>query len=174
MIVGRARRFQQSYADGGKRQSSCHPHRWRIAGNRPINRGTWVRAWWLSMLILLKILGIIALVVILVAIFAIRWFFRHMRGAIADALPVPCRIHPEPEPNPQWRNASVIRQFADEFRALGFQEIGAFNIPEMGGIQFLAFFHSGEQFYGCAYDHKKLEPTFDVVCLLANDTSVTG
>jgi hypothetical protein len=126
------------------------------------------------MLTVLKIIGIIAVVALVVAVLAVRWFLRRMKSFIAENTPVPCRINPEPEPNPQWRHAAVIPRIAEQFRDAGFTEIGAFNIPEMAGIQFLAFFHPQEQFYGCVYDHAKLEPTFDIVCKLTDDTAVTG
>lgn len=126
------------------------------------------------MLTVLKIVGILALIAIVVVVLAIRWFLRKVRTLAADVMTVPCRINPEPEPNPQWRHAAEIPAFAEQFRAAGFQEIGAFSIPEMGALQFLAYFHPQEQFYGCIYDHPKLPATFDVVCKLVDDTSVTG
>jgi hypothetical protein len=128
----------------------------------------------LDMLTFLKILGIVAVVVFLALVLGLRWLLRKLRGVVEEGLPVPCRIHPEPEANPQWIHAADIRRFADQFRALGFVEIGAFSIPEMGGLQFLGFFHSGERFFGCVYDHRKLDPTFDVVCTRPDDSSVSG
>lgn len=126
------------------------------------------------MLTALKIIGILGLLGLVVLFLAVRWVVRLVKGLVAANRTVPCRIHPEPEPNPQWNNGSVIRKIADDFRAAGFAEIGAFNIPEMAGLQFLAFLHPGEQFYGCVYDHPKMAPTFDVVCRRTDDTSVTG
>jgi len=126
------------------------------------------------MLVLLKVLGIVTLAIVLVAIVAIRWLVRKLHGLVKENLPTPCRIHPEPEPNPQWEHAGIVRDFAEQYRALGFQEIGACSIPELGGLQFLAFFHAQERCYGCVYDHRKRPPTFDIVCLRPDETSVTG
>jgi hypothetical protein len=50
-----------------------------------------------DMLTILKTLGIIVVVVFLVVVFGLRWLFRKLRGVVEENLPVPCRIHPEPE-----------------------------------------------------------------------------
>lgn len=126
------------------------------------------------MLTFLKILGITALVVLLVVILGLRWLFRKLRGVVEESMPVPCRIHPEAEPNPQWIHGATVQRFAKQFLALGFEEIGAFSIPEMGGLQFLAYVHVPERCFGCIYDHRKLAPTFDVVCTRPDDSTVTG
>jgi len=126
------------------------------------------------MLTLLKIVGIIAVIVVVLILVAVRWFLRKLYGLAEENATVPCRIHPVPEPNPKWRHPTIVRQLAGEFSAAGFFEIGAFSIPEMAGLQFVGLFHPKEQFYGCIYDHSKLEPTFDVICRLVDQTSVTG
>src|SRR6185295_12559624 len=59
-------------------------------------------------------------------------------------------------------------------RALGFQDSGSFNIPEMMGMQLLAFFHPGEKLYGVIYDHQKIAPTFDICCEFADESGLTG
>src|SRR5688572_12895818 len=105
-------------------------------------------------MLILKIIGIVALVVVAIVVVGVLWFWRQLRAAAKDdAIPYPaCRINLEPEAQPAWRSEGQIKKYAAEFCALGFEEIGAFSIPEMGGLQLLAFVHPTERFYGVIYD----------------------
>jgi len=127
------------------------------------------------MILLLKIIAIVTLVVLIVVIAGVGFVIRLFRNAVRSAASSPpCRINPEPEPSPQWRTPGKMLQYANEFKALGFDEIGAFAMPEMGGLQILAFAHPGERLYGIIYDHKKLAPTFDIVCDFEDHTGLSA
>ncbi len=128
------------------------------------------------MTLLLKIIGIVALVIVVLVILGVLWLWRTFKAMIksqADAHP-PCRVTLEPEDNPLWRSERTILDLASEFRAAGFEQIGVFTIPEMSNLQFLAFVHITEKFYGCLYDHQKLEPTFEIIADFADDSGLAG
>jgi hypothetical protein len=132
----------------------------------------------ITMLTALKILLIVVLVVVLVAAVGIWWLVRKFKGALkglAEAAQMfpPCRVHPQPEPNPQWRNPGEIGKYSDQFLAAGFQSAGAFSLPEMAGMQMAAFAHEGERLYGVIYDHQKMPPNFDIVCAYEDGTDLT-
>src|SRR5881398_1656930 len=107
------------------------------------------------MILLIKIVAIIAVVVLLLVVaggmLLLRWLRRIIKGEVDAPSCPPCRVNPEPEAAPQWRSPDKVRQYACEFKALGFQEIGAFTIPEMGGLQMLGFVHPAERLYGLIY-----------------------
>lgn len=129
------------------------------------------------MITALKIIGVLAILAVLVIGSALFWFLRIIRKAIkaeADTPATPCRVNPEPEPNPQWRNPTQIEKFTAEFRAAGFECAGAFSIPEMGGLQILGFAHLRERLYGAIYDHEKMDPTFEVCCDFEDGTGVSA
>jgi hypothetical protein len=127
------------------------------------------------MITALKIIGLLAIIAVLVIGVAVFWFFRWIRKAMkaeADMPPTPCRINPEPEPNPQWRNPAQIQKYAAEFQAAGFESAGAFCIPELRGLQILGFAHPAERLFGVIYDHEKIPPNFDVGCDFEDGTGV--
>ncbi len=130
------------------------------------------------MITALKIIGILAIVVVVIAAAAAFWFIRMVRKFIKAELESPgappCRVNPEVESSPAWRSLGIVNGFADEFRAAGFEEISAYSIPEMGGLQMLALVNLKERLYGVIYDHKQIEPTFDVVCEFEDETGVSA
>ncbi len=130
------------------------------------------------MILLIKIVAIVAVVVFLLVVaggmLLLRWLRRIIKGKDEAPSCPPCRVNPEPEPTPQWRTPEKVQQYASEYKALGFQEIGAFTIPEMEGLQMLAFVHLAERLYGLIYDHKKIEPTFDIFCTFEDQTGLTA
>jgi hypothetical protein len=118
----------------------------------------------------------VAAVLIVVALLAlgaclfIRWFRREMKAeAEAGGIP-PCRVNPEPEPNPQWKNKREIEEWTAQLRRLGFEDAGAFVLPEMAGLQMAGFCHPRERLIAAIYDHTKTTPTFDI-CFERPDTS---
>ena len=126
--------------------------------------------------LILKIIGIIAIVVVIVVVLGAWWIVRWFKNALkADAENnPPCRVSLEPEPNPLWRSERKVLDFAGQFRAAGFKDIGAFSIPEIQNLQILAFVHP-DNFYALIYDHHKLEPTFDIVAdFETDDIGLTG
>src|SRR5688572_3501916 len=128
------------------------------------------------MTLLLKIIGIIAIVVVVAVVIGVLWLWRGFKALMkgsADAHP-PCRVTLEPEANPMWRSQGKMDDLALQFRSEGFEEIGAFTIPEMKNLQFLAYVHVAEKFYGCLYDHKELDPTFEIVADFADDSGLAG
>jgi len=83
----------------------------------------------------LKIALIVAVVVVLIILAAFAWIIRIFQQAAKTASGIatlPCRVNLEPEANPQWHNAQAIQEYADQLKGLGFEEVGAFSIPEMG------------------------------------------
>lgn len=126
------------------------------------------------MLTALKIAAAAVLIVVavlaLVAYLVIRWFRRVMKAeAEAGGIP-PCRVNPEPEPNPQWKNRKEIEEWTAQLRTLGFEEAGAFVLPEMAGLQMAGFCHPRERLIAAIYDHTKTTPTLDI-CFERPDTS---
>jgi hypothetical protein len=130
------------------------------------------------MIALLKIAVVLALLVMLLLVIGVAMVVRWVRKLVKSATDAPncppCRVNPEPEPSPQWRTPGKVQQFANEFQALGFEEIGAFTIREMQGLQMLAFVHPGERLYGIIYDHKKIPPSFDMACKFDEQTGLTA
>jgi hypothetical protein len=130
------------------------------------------------MILFLKIAAIVVIVILLLVFagvaFVLRWLRKLIKSATDAPSCPPCRVNPEPEPAPQWRTPDKIQQYAGEFKALGFEEIGAFTIPEMEGLLMLAFVHPGERLYGIIYDHKKIPPTFDIVCDFEDHTGLSA
>jgi hypothetical protein len=126
----------------------------------------------------LKIILIVVGVIGLLAVVAVAWFIRTIRWAIKAEMDCPgcppCRVNPEPESNPQWRNSTVIRRYAEEFESLGFKEVGAFSLPELSGLLILAFVHPTEHLYGVIYDHKTIEPTFDICCAFEDGSGLSA
>jgi hypothetical protein len=134
------------------------------------------------MLTSVKIVLGIVLVILIIAALGVWWVIRKFKHAmkglkeVLDAKPMhpPCRVNPLPEPNPQWRNPEAIKKFSDEFLAHGFTALGAFTLPEVGGLQLAAFVHEGERLYGVAYDHEKLPPNIDIVGELEDGGELSG
>src|SRR4051812_24881159 len=130
------------------------------------------------MILILKIAAIIAVLAFLLVIagvaFVLKWLRKVVKSGIEGASCPPCRVNPEREAAPQWRTPEKILQYASEFKALGFEEIGAFTIPEMEGLQMLGFVYPAERLYGIIYDHKKIAPTFDLVCDFEDHTSLNA
>jgi hypothetical protein len=124
-------------------------------------------------LIGLAVVGGIVLLVggaLLLLWIARRWF---RRALAADRL-IPCRVTLEPEVNPQWRSAGVATGFINELRALGFQDVGSFQVPELGGLLIHALYHPQDPAYAVVYDHQKVDPTMDISREFADGTSVTA
>jgi hypothetical protein len=129
------------------------------------------------MFTVLKIIGVLAIIVVLVLGIGAFWFIRLVRKAIKEEMEnthPPCRVNPVPEPNPQWRNAAQIERYAGELAAVGFERMDAYSIPELGGLQILSFMHPRESLYGVIYDHAKIAPTFEIGCDFEDDTGVSG
>lgn len=130
------------------------------------------------MLTALKIAVAAVLIVVAVAALGLflvtRWFRRAVKAEAEAGTTPPCRVNPEPEPNPEWKNRKQIEEWSAQLRALGFEDAGAFTIPEMAGLQMAGFCHSGERLMAVIYDHTKIAPSFDI-CFERPDTSeVTG
>jgi hypothetical protein len=124
---------------------------------------------------LVVIVGLLLVVLLFAAaVFFMRWIRRVLKAANHKPSCPPCRVYPEPEPNPQWRSADKINRYASEYRALGFAEVGAFMIPQIDGLQMLAFVHPAERLYGVIYDHKAIPPTFDIFCGFEDKTGLTA
>src|ERR1051325_3492622 len=130
------------------------------------------------MLTALKVIAVLVLLGSLIVAGAVFWFIRFIRRAVKDALDVPscppCRVNPEPEPSPQWRSPALIAQYGGELRALGFEDVGAFQIPEMGGLLMLGLVHPAERLVGVVYDHKKIDPTCDICCDFEDGTGLSA
>lgn len=127
-------------------------------------------------MLILKIIGWVALVVVAIVVAGGVWFWRQLKAAAkAEAMLFPpARVNLEPEENPAWRNEKQVLKLAAEFRALGFEQIGVFSLPEVGGTYLMGFVHVAERFYGCVYDYTVTAPTFDFFAELGNDQDLTG
>ena len=124
-------------------------------------------------MLILKIIGVVVLVAAAVIVAGVIWFWRAVRQTANPPCP-PCRVTLEPEEHPTWRNESQVMKYAAEFRAAGFEEVGVFTIPEMGGLHLMAFVHLAERFYACIYDHKATPPWFDICAEFADQSGLTG
>jgi hypothetical protein len=119
------------------------------------------------MITALKIIGLVLLgivILILVGFLLLRWAWRRLirKGTELQRV-IPCRVTLEPEANPQWHDARAIGRMGAELRALGFQDIGSFQIPEMEGLLVQALHHPQEPAYAIVYDHRKIPATMDLV-----------
>jgi len=130
------------------------------------------------MMTTIKVLLAVFAIVVLVLVGGVIWFLRIVRRAVKEAANSPagppCRVNPEPEPNPQWRSPALVNQYADELRALGFVDAGSFQLPELGGLLMAGFVHSGERLVATVYDHRTIDPTFDICCDFEDETGVSA
>src|SRR3954453_14310477 len=131
------------------------------------------------MILIIKFFALVAIVLFVVVVGRLAFVFRWLRkvaksGVESSSSCPPCRVNPEAEPAPQWRTPGKVLQYAAEYKALGFDEIGAFTIPEMEGLLMLGFVHPAERLYGIIYDHKKIPPTFDVVCDFEDNSGLSA
>lgn len=134
------------------------------------------------MLTAVKIVLIVVLVLLIVLALVAWWLISKFKGVISAvkeglgeiANHPPCRVNPEPELNPQWRNPEKMNQYAGEFQALGFAPAGTFSLPEIGGLQIAAFAHEQERLFGVAYDHQKMPPNIDIVCEHEDGTEISA
>jgi hypothetical protein len=110
---------------------------------------------------------------------AVIWFLRavakSIQSAPAPVNPPPCRVTLEPDSNPQWLKPGIITGYANELRALGFEEVGAFQIPELGGLKILGLIHPGEGLLSVIYDHNRAPaPTFDICADFTDGSTVSA
>ncbi len=117
---------------------------------------------------------IVVVAVALGILLVIRWFRRAVKEQAESGGTPPCRVNPEPEPNPEWKNRKQIEEWSEQLRTLGFESAGGFTIPEMAGLQMAGFCHPGERLIAVIYDHTKVAPTFDICFERADTSGVTG
>src|SRR5687768_10511670 len=124
-------------------------------------------------LIALAVIG--GVIVLVLGLGLLIWFVRRwLRRAIEADRVLPCRVTLEPETKPQWRNAGKVNKLIDELRALGFRDVGSFQVPELGGLLLHGLFHPQEPCYGLVYDHKEMGPTMEIEREFADHTSVNA
>jgi hypothetical protein len=130
------------------------------------------------MLSALKIALVVLAVLVLVVCGIVLWLLKVIRQAVKTAMasaPQPCRVTLEPEPNPQWLKPEIITGYAKELRALGFEDVGAFRIPEMRGLLILGLVHPGEGLLSVVYDHNKApKPTFDICADFTDGSTISA
>lgn len=124
-------------------------------------------------MLILKIIGIIALIVVAVVVLGAIWFWRMVvKGADTKPYP-PCRISLTPEETPAWHHEGQVNKVAAELRAAGFADEGIFTVPETG-LHVMGFVNVPERFYACIYDWKELGAIFDICTELPNNAELTG
>jgi hypothetical protein len=127
-----------------------------------------------------KIALVVGLILLLVIIGVVAWamkIFRILRRAnkaVANLATQPSRINVEPEPQPQWHKPKVINDYSNQLRALGFEEVGAFSIPEMGGLMILGLVHPREGLSSVVYDHTQRPASFDICADYTDGSTVTA
>lgn len=130
------------------------------------------------MLTALKVALVAVLIVVTVAalglFLVIRWFRRVAKDIADNPTTPPCRINPEPQSNPQWKNAPQIAEWSEQLRGLGFVDAGAFTVPEMAGLQLAGFCHPTQRLVALIYDHTKIAPTFDICWERPDATGTSG
>lgn len=109
------------------------------------------------------------------ALVGCAWLWKRYQPAPKplSTTPPPCRITLVPEENPAWKGEKYMARYIEHFRALGFQKIGAYRIPDLDSQRILALFHQGQKFYACVYD-SKTHPTFEIFAAFASDNSLVG
>lgn len=121
------------------------------------------------------LIGAAALAVI-VAFIGVAWLWKRFQPQpkVRQATtPPPCRITLVAEENPHWKGEKYMARYIEHFRALGFQRIGAYRIPELDSQRILALFHPAQKFYACVYD-SKTHPTFEIFAGFNSDNSLVG
>jgi len=68
----------------------------------------------------------------------------------------------------------VINEYATQLRALGFEDVGAFSIPEMGGLMVLGLVHPAEGLLSAVYDHTRCPASFDICADYADGSTVSA
>lgn len=132
------------------------------------------------MMLALKIGLVLLAVVALVILVIVGWFINVLKKAVKSAAESvaaaqPCRVTLKPESNPEWRTPDVINRYAGDLRAIGFEEVGTFSIPELGGMMILGLVHPTEGLLSVVYDHRRQKaPTFDIVADYADGSSVSA
>jgi hypothetical protein len=87
--------------------------------------------------------------------------------------PPPCRVALVVDEHPSWKGEKYVVRYAEHFKSLGFQRIGAYRIPELENQRILALFHPGQKFYACVYD-SKTHPTYEIFAAFTSDHSLMG
>ncbi|HKQ39530.1 MAG TPA: hypothetical protein VJ063_15745 [Verrucomicrobiae bacterium] len=121
------------------------------------------------------LIGAVALALVL-AFVGVAWLWKRFQPQSKpqqSATPPPCRITLVSEDNPRWKAEKYVGRCIEHFRALGFQRIGAYRIPELDSQHILALFHPAQKFYACVYDNKT-HPTFEIFAAFASDNSMVG
>ena len=115
---------------------------------------------------------------VITALIACTWLWKRLqpeeekKRAHSNA-PPPCRITLVAEENPHWKSEKYMGRYMEHFRALGFQRISAYRIPELDSQRILALFHPAQKFYACVYD-SKTHPTFEIFAAFGVDHSLVG
>jgi hypothetical protein len=126
-------------------------------------------------IVLIAVLVVLA-VVLAVAVLAVTWLRRVVRSAAGGSKLgiLPARVSLLPEPNPQWHDSATINNYAAQLRALGFEDAGAFSIPEMGGLMVLGLVHPRDGLASIIYDHKNRPISFEILEDFTDGSSVTA
>ena len=135
------------------------------------------------MLLAIKIILVVVAVLAVLVCSVVLWFLKTISkavksataAAVAGGTPQPCRVTLEPESNPQWRKSEIVTGYIEQLRAIGFEDIGAFRIPEMRNLMIFGLFHPGEGLVGVVYDHNKAPaPTFDICADFTDGSTLTA
>jgi hypothetical protein len=109
-----------------------------------------------SMDIFLKLLGGIALTIVLLIAGFILWFRWKMRtiakGLAGGVLP-PSTIDLTPDPDPTWSKKSNVQRDLAALESCGFTRGPAYTVDGMPGVSLIALHHAATGAHGCCYDH---------------------
>lgn len=118
-----------------------------------------------------------AAVALIVACIGVAWLWKRFQPEAKQArqsnTPPPCRISLQSEENPSWKSEKYMNRYIEHFRALGFQRIGAYRIPELENQRILALFNPTQKFYACVYDNKT-HPTCEIFAAFNSDSALMG
>jgi hypothetical protein len=129
---------------------------------------------------IIKILALLGILFLLVVVSIGAWLFRIIKivrranKSASNIAKLPARVNLELEANPQWHNAKLINDYANQLRALGFEDVGAYSITEMGGLMILGLVHPGEGLMSVIYDHTQCPVSFEIDANFADDSSVSA
>ena len=110
-----------------------------------------------------------------VALIAGTWIWKRFTPVVIPQAhtPPPCRVNLVADEHPSWKGEKYVVRYAEHFKSLGFQRIGAYRIPELENQRILALFHPGQKFYACVYD-SKTHPTYEIFAAFTSDNSLMG
>jgi hypothetical protein len=123
---------------------------------------------------ILKIVGILAAVGLVLVVGFIIKFRGVLRALLAGGAPTPSRITLRPIFDVSWGGKSKAKRDGEAFSGAGFQRAGFYEVPEMPGLELMAWAKPTERLYAVTYRHPAAGIWSDVVARYADETGRTA